>query len=29
VHIEGDGDVVLHGDPEVVETDDEGCGDVY
>ncbi len=29
VLIEGDGDVVLHGDPDVVEVDDDGCGDVY
>ncbi len=29
IHIEGEGDVVLHGDPETVEVEDDGCGDVY
>jgi hypothetical protein len=29
VRIEGDGDVVLLGDPESVEVEDAGCGDVY
>ncbi len=29
VQIVGDGDVVLHGDPETLEVDDDGCGDLY
>lgn len=29
VRIEGDGDVVLYGDPETIEVDDDGCGDLY
>ncbi len=29
VSIQGEGDVVIYGDPEVVEVDDDGCGDVY
>ena len=29
IHIEGEGDVVLLGDPDTVVVEDDGCGDVY